>query len=869
MSDTTVTIEATDKSIALSQGASRLGVSPDEVDIEELGEGTFSVSIKDMPGRFEIFVQADKMAAYLKSIGPPIKNGKAVTAEEVLQALEKENITFGLNKELIEETTTKVAQGREPQHNITIATGKETVNGADSTLDIRVGKNAENKDSEASLMVNPGQVIAVKNPPGKGTNGITVHGDEIPAMPGADKALSAGENIDVAKDGLSYSAAIYGKVVISATSISISSAVDISEDKMSATLSIYPTLSDNSQLTFEDIQHCLKKSGVTQGIKEDVIKEVLAKESPQTELEIARGVPAKDGVDGKIRFAFHLNNASPEKIDSECKEGNIDPQGVHKELFLASEVLAKKVPQQQPSDGYTVCGETLSGKPSTDKDITAGDNVVIQEDGLTFVVADDFTCGYVDFNGGTISVAPPLRISDDRMQVLLDIHPPSKFRKSLTKLLISKLIKESDVHFGVSLKTIEKAISHAYEKNKVLHDVVIAKGKAPVKGQDAVIGMKIFLDKTAGEHKGKTDLVDFRERGSIRNVEAGDILAQKLPAKEGECGHDVYGNELPAEPGEDKSLTALENVKVSEDGLTYSSEINGMVNLVDGDKIGVFEQFEVAGDVDYSTGNLDMKGIITVKGWVRTGFKVKASGDIIINGGVEDSIVDSGSNIFVGGGIIGGETGKVKARGSVEAAFLEEAYIYAGGDIIIKDVIMRSKLISGGSLFATSGKGRIRGGTISAMNGVEANEIGSVAGVKTVVMAGIDFSCQQRLLQVSKKLKEYTKKRAKMDKILAKYVAQNRAAKKNVPKDLTRKMAMLAKKRRNSVLAEAKLTRARKEACERLDAIDLKKVKIVVHKAIYAGSAVAIGKNIYKVTEDIMHSVTFILNDRGQVVRLD
>jgi uncharacterized protein len=75
---------------------------------------------------------------------------------------------------------------------------------------------------------------------------------------------------------------------------------------------------------------------------------------------------------------------------------------------------------------------------------------------------------------------------------------------------------------------------------------------------------------------------------------------------------------LPVEAGTDRPLTSHANVLVSEDGLALIPDLDGMVSL-GGGKIGVFQMYEVVGDVDYATGNLEMAGTlkIKIKGWIK------------------------------------------------------------------------------------------------------------------------------------------------------------------------------------------------------------------------------------------------------------
>ena len=49
--------------------------------------------------------------------------------------------------------------------------------------------------------------------------------------------------------------------------------------------------------------------------------------------------------------------------------------------------------------------------------------------------------------------------------------------------------------------------------------------------------------------------------------------------------------------------------------------------------------FQLNGDVDFSSGDIDFRGNVSINGNVTAGFKVRASGDIEVNGFIENSEV--------------------------------------------------------------------------------------------------------------------------------------------------------------------------------------------------------------------------------------
>lgn len=862
-----VTIINDDRETALSQGADELGVAVEEVVIEAAGEGRYTVTLKEIPGTFEVQVTPDKMTAVLVEITPPPDTALPVKPTDILNALAEKKVTFGIDEELVHQVCAEVESTKKPRQNVIIAVGKPAQKGENARVDFKVGDKAENQDPEISYIVRPGMVLAVKTPVGQGEAGKNVLGDELPAKPAIDYPFSAGANVTLAPDGVTYEAAIYGRAMPKRDTIAVFNLVEISEDAMSATMDIYPVVADNSRLTLEDVRSSLKEAGVTHGIKEEAINAALLQDTPQRKIIVASGYPAKNGVDAQIDFGFRLNGTDPLTVDNARQQGELDPAAIVKELVIAGQQLAKKTPPVLAVDGYTVTGSPLAGRRSEDKDITAGEGVTLQPDGFTFVMADELAVGYADLVDGQLVVDDPLRVSADGMKVFLTIHPTLPGVRALTGELLLRLLKHHKIAHGVSKKAVQRALEHVAAQKKPLRDALIAKGTEPVRGEDAKIDFSVTFGSTAGSTAEKPDLINFRERSLLHNVKQGEVISSKIAAKPGIDGRDVFGNEIPAEPGEDKPLIAVENVTVSEDGLVYTAAIDGMVSLIDGNKIGVYKHYEIRGDVDYSTGNLDMDGTLDIKGWIKAGFTVKATGDILVGGGIEDATVSAGAHITVSGGIIGGEQGKIKSGGDINALYLEKAHLHANGTITIHNDIMRSKVFAASSINATSGKGRIRGGIISAVNGITANELGSEANIKTIIIAGTNIAAQRRLALIKKQTLDYRRQMAKMDTVLGRYAGQLKTAK--LPPDVTRKLTLLAKKRRELVQGEGRLARLMQEVSQQMAKIDLKAVRVIAHKAVYIGTSIIIGGKVFKVTEDIKKPAIFGLNENGHVDLLE
>jgi uncharacterized protein (DUF342 family) len=866
MQHTTISVSAeTDKSARI-EGARQLGVQPEDVKVVPVDEKTYAVSIKNMPGQFDIAISEDKMGAAIRTITPPLGKGKPVTVEDIEHALADLKIVFGVNKEVIKNIVSEVINTVTPGNNIQVAVGEPAKSGQDSLIDLKIGQDAVNKDPEANMMVKPGQIIAVRIPATKGTPGKNIFGEEVPARKGNEVDFASGDNVTVTKDGNTITAAIYGTAQLTRKKVSIENPVKINKSEMWAKMSIFPTLADNSKLTYKDVCMTLEQAGVINGIKEDSVIKAIEADEPLRDFMVAEADPAKDGVNARIEFKFCLNGDDPETVDAARQDGRLPESSVIKEIFSAGDVLAIKTLPEKPSHGSTITGKPLTGAEPKDKQITPGTNVTVLDDGVTFVVAEGILAGYADYINGQLSVNEPLIVSEDKLSVYLSVHPPSESGRMLTMELVEKLLAGCGIVQGIDGGAIEQALNEAASKNMPIHDVVIAEGRVAQQGEDAQIELKFQPEMIAGtidEHSGN---INYKERQSIQSVKAGMLLAVKIPPTPGIEGVDVFGNVIPTKPGSEKDLKPAGNVEVSDDGLSFTSEIDGIVFFAPENKIWISKQYEVPGDVDYSIGNLSMEGSLDIKGWVHSGFEVNASDEIKIGGGVEDAIVEAGADIYINGGIIGSVEGRVQAGGNITARFFEGARVHADGDIFVHDDILRSTVSTNGSIMATKGKGRIRGGSVEAFKGVEVNKIGSDAGVKTFVSVGTDSKTRKLLADVKKQLEDFNRQRAKTDKVLARFVKNYKS--KTLPGKITRRLEKLVKFRREVVRKETMMVKYKQKLAQKISETEAEPVEVKVNKAVYSGTTIIISGYAYHVKEDIRGKALFVLNEEQQTVEL-
>ena len=126
----------------------------------------------------------------------------------------------------------------------------------------------------------------------------------------------------------------------------------------------------------------------------------------------------------------------------------------------------------------------------------------------------------------------------------------------------------------------------------------------------------------------------------------------------------VFGEEISPRTVRSLTLDYANNIKCNEEKTEIFSEVTGHASLVKG-KVFVSSVFEVPADVDNSIGNVEYAGNVHVAGNVKGGFEVRAKGDIIVEGVVEDALLEAGGQIIVKRGIHGMGKGYLQADSNI------------------------------------------------------------------------------------------------------------------------------------------------------------------------------------------------------------
>lgn len=367
-------------------------------------------------------------------------------------------------------------------------------------------------------------------------------------------------------------------------------------------------------------------------------------------------------------------------------------------------------------------------------------------------VGEDGVC---HLGSGECPVCPEsytLDVSPDGMLASVRFIPPSEGGSRMTLDDFLDDLGRKKIVYGIQ----KEALSVHFDSMMGVYctDIIVAKGKAPVQGQDARIEYS-FNTETHKRPAHKDDgRVDYFNLSTINFCHKGEVLAKLIPEVPGERGSDVYGKDIKPHEVKRETLKFGKNIELSEDKLSISSTVDGHVTLANG-KVIVSNVYQVQ-DVGVSTGNIDFEGSIQITGNVAANFEVKAGGNVIINGLVEAARIIAGGNIIIAKGMNGMGKGYLRAGGDVVVKFLENVRVVTGG-YVETDALLHCVVSAGTDVKVDGRRGMIVGGRVQAANSVVAKTIGGSMGALTTVEVGVNPLLKSQYDRIQAEIEENTK----------------------------------------------------------------------------------------------------------------
>lgn len=312
-------------------------------------------------------------------------------------------------------------------------------------------------------------------------------------------------------------------------------------------------------------------------------------------------------------------------------------------------------------------------------------------------------------------------------------------------------IREQLKSAGVVMGILDDAITEALAMGSAT-GIVVARGVPAEAGVDSSFANLVPIQQERRPHADEHGVTDYRDLGRIAVVEPGDALMRRIPATLGIDGFDVTGKVLQAKPG--KSVNYAEKLSgvvrdANDPELLRAAIVGRAVSVPNG--VAVEPSIDLP-QVDMSTGNVDFEGSVVILGDVLARMKIHATGDVIVKGTVGGADIRAGRQVMLLGGFKGaldedddGVNGPsyeytIKCGGTFHSRFVEYAHVESGGDILIDDHAMFSKLVAANNVVVggPGKKGQVVGGQITATGSATAIKFGAASGAKTLVQVGLD-----------------------------------------------------------------------------------------------------------------------------------
>lgn len=340
-----------------------------------------------------------------------------------------------------------------------------------------------------------------------------------------------------------------------------------------------------------------------------------------------------------------------------------------------------------------------------------------------------------------------VRVSGDQMEAFLYLTDPGE-GISYSRKEIDALLNQNGVVMGI----MDEVLDDAIERGVYYREILVAKGQDPVDGVDGYYDYNFsrVIDKRPDAKADGT--IDYWSISSIEHVKKDQVIATYVPAVQGLSGFTVKGKSLMPKRARELAPLKGKGFEKLDDDLTYISLLDGKIE-VQGDKIVISEIYEISGDADLSTGNINFPGDVVIYGKVCTGVSIKVGGNLTVNGNVETAIIDVGKDIIFRSGMQGGYKAKVSAGGDITAKFIENTKVRAGGTIRA-EVLMNTNVEYCEKLIVDGNKAAIIGGSVTALQGIYAGSIGNEAEIPTGISVGVSKDVYVRKEILIKKIEK-------------------------------------------------------------------------------------------------------------------
>lgn len=426
-----------------------------------------------------------------------------------------------------------------------------------------------------------------------------------------------------------------------------------------------------------------------------------------------------------------------------------DPTFVAKALMAGEPVAVRRDPLTG-RPGRDIFGRQLKAPDFCE--LVAGDNITLV--GLRRFTAALF--GYMLVSSRRLSVVSPIVVADHGMTAWYVNLPQFSPQRQPSVAEVRALLTRAGVRHGMMEAAIAELCAALAQGGAPVWNKV-AVGTPAVPGEDGYLEFSVDRSEVAGTLR-QDGSMDMRALNMIQTVDEGERIAVLHPPTAGQKGYSITGQELETTAGEELKVEARDNVRLEEidtatgRALGFFAVLSGIVHFKN-QTLTVDPLYLVKGNVDFSTGNIEVDCDLHIQGSICADFIVKSTKNVLVGGSIE-----AGAKVFVEGDLevkagIFGESTDVRVLGNLQAGYIQAAKVVVKGEIRVRQYIFASTVRSIGAIVVGPGSGgrggSITGGVVTSCVSITAKSSGSPSNVPTI----LSLEPHPKQLAASKSLK--------------------------------------------------------------------------------------------------------------------
>ena len=287
-------------------------------------------------------------------------------------------------------------------------------------------------------------------------------------------------------------------------------------------------------VTSKDILAKLKQLKVIHGIDleaiDKLVKDVDENKIPEEPVAVAKG-EVEDGENGTIEWLI---------------EG-LSEKNSNKYLVVPGTKIAIQKLATQGRRGKNVFGKPVNPRPGFDLQIKAGKGISSKQETDGEVVYESEVVGLLSNNDNELAIDNGFKVSEDKLNVYMNIYAgmPVNSEKQITIEDHLQTIKSAGIIHGVDEQLIASEFEKVKASGSIIENVLVAKGKEPVSGEDDHLEWKVNIEAD-----------DETERAVLPN----QLIATHSANTHASAGVDVYGEVISGEEGEKLNVACGDGV---------------------------------------------------------------------------------------------------------------------------------------------------------------------------------------------------------------------------------------------------------------------------------------------------------------------